>query len=197
MSHVFRKFAVVVEWVRRLPLLSERRLGMPGYARRLCAVVLLVALPGVASSAADLTSPSGEVILTIAGQIEHTNEGGVAAFDRAMLEQLGLNELRTWTPWTVGEPVFEGVLAKAIMDRVGAQGTSVRATALNDYEVTIPVSDFSSYRVLVAMYQDGQELTKRERGPLWIVYPWTEHPELDDRPTRQKSIWQLVHLHVY
>jgi hypothetical protein len=89
------------------------------------------------------------------------------------------------------------VLAKAIMDRVGAQGTSVRATALNDYEVTIPVSDFSSYRVLVAMYQDGQELTKRERGPLWIVYPWTEHPELDDRPTRQKSIWQLVHLHVY
>lgn len=197
MSDVFREVPVVVERVRRLALLSERRPGMPGFARRLCAVFLLVALPGAASPAADLPPPSGEVILTIAGQIEHTNDGGVAAFDRAMLEELGLSEVRTWTPWTVGQPVFEGVLAKAIMDRVGAQGTSVRATALNDYEVTIPLADFSSYRVLVAMYQDGQELTKRERGPLWIVYPWTDHPELDNRPTRQKSIWQLVHLHVY
>jgi hypothetical protein len=171
---------------------------MPGFVRSLCAIVLaIMALPGSASSAADLPAPSGDVILSITGRIEHTNSDGVAAFDRAMLEKLGLSELKTWTPWTVGEPAFEGVLAKTIMDEVGAQGTSVRATALNDYEVTIPLADFSNYRVLLAMYQDGQELTKRERGPLWIVYPWTDHPELDDRPTRQKSIWQLVHLHVY
>jgi hypothetical protein len=172
---------------------------MSDFPRRLCAIAMLVvALRGSTSWAADLSAPSGEVILTITGSIEHPNGGaGVAAFDRAMLEKLGLSALKTWTPWTVGEPTFEGVLAKSIMDAVGAQGTSVRATALNDYEVTIPLSDFSNYRVLMAMYQDGQELTKREKGPLWIVYPWTDHPELDDRPTRQKSIWQLVRLHVY
>jgi hypothetical protein len=171
---------------------------MLGFAKRLGAiVVVVVAVSGSTSWAADLPAPSGEVILTVSGRIAHTNGEGVAAFDRAMLEKLGLSGLKTWTPWTVGEPTFEGVLAKSIMDAVGAQGTSVRASALNDYEVTIPLSDFSNYQVLVAMHQDGQELTKREKGPLWIVYPWTDHPELDDRPTRQKSIWQLVRLHVY
>lgn len=159
--------------------------------------LLAVMLPLAGPSAEDLPEPAGDVILTIAGGIKHTNREGMAAFDRAMLENLGLSELRTWTPWTVGKPAFRGVLAKALMDRVGAEGTAVHARALNDYEVTIPLSDFSDYGVLIVMYQDGQELTVRERGPLWIVYPWTDHPELDDRPTRQKSIWQLVHLRVY
>lgn len=150
-----------------------------------------------ASSAADLPEPTGEVVLTVAGQIKHTNGDGVAAFDRAMLENLGLSKLRTWTPWTVGDIHFEGVLVEALMERVGADGTRVHAKALNDYEVAIPLSDFAEYPVLLAMYADGHELTMRDRGPLWIVYPWTDHPELDDRLTRQKSIWQLIHLRVY
>ena len=36
----------------------------------------------------------------------------------------------------------------------------------------------------------------RERGPLWVIYPWSQHPELDDRIHRQRSIWQLTAIEV-
>jgi hypothetical protein len=34
----------------------------------------------------------------------------------------------------------------------------------------------------------------RERGPVWVVDPWSQHPELDDRLHRQRSIWQLTEI---
>jgi len=179
----------------RWPLLvSGRRSGRCPIGSIVLVALLFAACP---SRGADLPEPSGDVILTVTGRIEHANRSGAAVFDRSMLENLGLTKLTTWTPWTIKEADFRGVLARSLMDAVGAEGTQVRAKALNDYEVTIPLSDFTEYRVILAMYKNGRELTKREKGPLWIVYPWTDHPELDDRPTRQKSIWQLIQLHVY
>lgn len=143
-----------------------------------------------------LPRPKDRVILTIAGAITHTNAPGQAEFDRAMLEQLGLTRLRTWTPWTEGEPEFEGVLARRLMAAVGATGTTVRALALNDFESTIPLADFERYPVLLATRMNGKQLEVRDKGPIWIVYPWSGHPELDDLPTRRKSVWQLSSLHV-
>jgi hypothetical protein len=144
----------------------------------------------------DLPRPADRVILTIAGAITRTNAPGQAEFDRAMLEELGLTRLRTWTPWTEGEPEFEGVLALRLMAAVGATGTTVRAVALNDFESAIPLADFEHYPVLLATRIDGKQLRVRDKGPIWIVYPWSGHPELDDLPTRRKSVWQLRSLHV-
>jgi hypothetical protein len=150
----------------------------------------------MAAAAAGLEKPTGDVILTVTGKIARTNAEGRAEFDRAMLEDLGSNTLQTWTPWTEGRPEFTGVLAKTLMDHVGAEGEAVEARALNDYEITIPLSDFDEYPVLVAMAMDGEPLRTRDKGPLWLIYPWSDHPELDDRVTRQKSVWQLRSLHV-
>ena len=156
---------------------------------------LIVAM-GDRPRADELPRPEDRVILTVAGAITRTNAPGQAEFDRAMLEELGLTRLRTWTPWTEGEPEFEGVLATRLMAAVGATGTEVRALALNDFESTIPVEDFGRYPVLLATRIDGRQLRVRDKGPIWIVYPWSDHPELDDLPTRRKSVWQLRSLHV-
>jgi hypothetical protein len=144
----------------------------------------------------DLPRPTERVILTVAGAITRTNAPGRAEFDRTMLEQLGLTRLRTWTPWTEGEPEFQGVPARRLMAAVGATGTAVRALALNDFESTIPLADFERYLVLLATRTDGKQLQVRDKGPIWIIYPWADHPELDDLPTRRKSVWQLRSLHV-
>jgi hypothetical protein len=156
---------------------------------------LIVALGGPLR-ADHLPRPTDRVILTIAGAITHTNAPGEAEFDRAMLEELGLARLRTWTPWTEGEPEFQGVLARQLMVAVGATGTEVRAFALNDFESTIPLADFDLYPVLLATRIDGKQLQVRDKGPIWIVYPWSDYPELDDLPTRRKSVWQLRSLDV-
>jgi hypothetical protein len=143
-----------------------------------------------------LVPPRDRVVLTVTGAIGRTNAPGRADFDLAALEGLGLRRLTTWTPWTDGELRFEGVPARRLMDAVRARGTAVDALALNDYEQTIPLEDFDKYDVLLATRANGERLRVRDKGPIWIIYPWSEYPELDDFATRKKSVWQLSALHV-
>jgi hypothetical protein len=154
------------------------------------------ALAKLGAAAGSLPVPRAEILLTVDGDIAHTNAPNEARFDRTLLEDLGLTRLRTWTPWTEGEPEFEGISAAALLHAVGARGTRVLALARNDYAVSIPASDFHRWPVLIAMRMNGQPLRLRDRGPLWIIYPWSDFRELDGPESRSRSIWQLVRLTV-
>jgi hypothetical protein len=151
--------------------------------------------PAIAPIAAQASPPHDGVILTVTGALANAASGRVE-FHRSALERLGLTKLTTWTPWTEGEVEFEGVLARRLMEAVGARGSEVEVHALNDYEEVIPIEDFNRYDVLLAMRMNGRVMRVRDKGPIWIVYPWSDHPELDDFATREKSVWQLSALHV-
>jgi hypothetical protein len=143
-----------------------------------------------------LPPPTGDVLLTVSGAITVTNGDGVARLDRAQLMAWGPAQLRTTTPWTEGETTFEGVFGDRLLKELGSRGTQLRCTALNDYSVEIPVEELLAYTVLFALMRDGVPLSPRERGPIWVVYPWSQRPELDDRLHRQRSIWQLTAINV-
>jgi hypothetical protein len=163
----------------------------------LLAVVLLAASAAMPALAGEsLPEPSGRVILTISGAIENTNGDGVARFDRAMLEEIGVTQINTSTSWTDGVTKFEGVLARDLLKVVGATGENVSARALNDYAIDIPFSDFESYDVLFAFRMDDVELTPRDKGPLWIVYPRDTSPELRNQNIDARWLWQLVQLDI-
>ena len=177
---------------------------------RVCALVAALAVPALAVpalavpalvgptlAAAAPPAPEGPVLLTVTGRLTSPNTAdGAALFDRAGLRALGTVELATSTPWTNGTPVFEGVLLRDVLQAVGAEGARLRATAANDYKVTIPVADAERYDVVIALRQDGAPLTLRDRGPLWVVYPRDDHPELRDDLHNGKWIWQLERLDV-
>lgn len=172
-------------WHRRrlLPLFAVLALGAAG-------------VPIAPLGADNLSPPRGEVILTVTGALAKANASGRMEFDLTALERLGLSRLTTWTPWTDGEVEFQGVLARQLMEAVGARGSEVEARALNDYNEVIPIDDFHRYDVLLATRMNGQLMRLRDKGPIWIVYPWSGHPELDDFATREKSVWQLSALQV-
>ena len=130
--------------------------------------------------AADLPSPTGKVILRMAGSIANTNvaKDGVAAFDVPMLEALGMQSFVTTTPWHDGPVKFEGVPMSRLMDFVGAKGTSVTVKALNDYVTEIPMEDFTKYPVILALKRDGVYMPVKDKGPLFIVYPYDSNPDL-------------------
>jgi hypothetical protein len=157
-------------------------------------------LPVVASAALDekqhAAEPVGPVILTITGNIEGFGSGPVVRLDRAMLEALGTTELKTTTVWTSGEVVFEGVLVRDVLDALGAQGHEAVATALNDYVATLPLQELYQYPVMLAFKMNGQYLHVRDKGPLWIVYPRDQFPELRNSMTDKKWVWQLRELEV-
>ncbi len=141
-----------------------------------------------------LPTPTGRVILTVSGKIGVTNEGETARFDRAMLEAIGLASFTTATPWYDGPVTFEGVPMTRLLQRLGAQGETVQAVALNDYSTDIPVADFSQHGVLLALKRDGNYLTVRDKGPLFIVYPYDSDPALKSPRYYGRSAWQVARL---
>lgn len=160
-------------------------------------LILLLALEtSLASDATELPPPSGPVLLSVTGQIAHTNAPGRADLDFALLLALGPHKLATTTPWTDGTPVFRGVLIRDILAFLGASGEAVRATAHNDSRIEIPISDFLDYPVLLAYEMNGQRLSIRDKGPLWIIFPRDQFPEFRDHWTERKMIWQLMRLQV-
>lgn len=143
-----------------------------------------------------LPEPKGSVILVVSGNIAVTNSEQGAEFDRDMLYALGPTEISTSTTWTDGVQVFEGVLARKVFERVGAEGTTVMATALNDYAAPIPMEDFQNYDVLLAMKMNGEEMQVSDKGPIWIVYPRDDVPALQDTLYSERWVWQLKGLGV-
>ena len=131
-------------------------------------------------TAGTLPAPSGPIVLEVTGRVRHHNSAGEAQFDRQMLEALGMAKLRTSTAWTEGVAEFEGVLAKDLLDAVGAEGDTVTATALNDYTITIPVEELRRYPVMLALKMDGQYLKIKDKGPIWVVYPRDQNKELQE-----------------
>ena len=165
--------------------------------RRFVAGLAAAALGGLgAVPARALDAPRGKVILTITGQLAHTNDGASAAFDLALLQQLPQHSFSTRTPWYPQARKFSGVLVSDLLAAVGAQGGTLRAVALNDYRVDIPTEDATLHGALLAHLLDDAPMPVRERGPLVIIYPFDDQPELRTAVRYSRAIWQLRSLDV-
>lgn len=51
-----------------------------------------------------------------------------------------------------------------------------------------------NYDVILATTVDGKQLSVRDRGPLWVVYPTGDKPELRTPVFEARSVWQLKEL---
>lgn len=148
----------------------------------------------LSAKAGSLPLPAGKRMLTVTGTIANTNDGDAAVFDRPMLEALGQDGFETTTPWYTGPVRFEGVRMQRLMQAVGASGEHVTAIALNDYTTEIPMSDFGRYGVLLAMKRNGADMPVRDKGPLFIVYPYDSEAELKSHQFYSRSAWQVAKL---
>ena len=141
--------------------------------------------------AGEIPKPAGKVLLTMSGNIENTNEGDKAVFDLESLEKLGLLSFQTTSPWYDGRTTFTGISLQKLMDYVGAKGSVVKVTALNDYTTDIPLNDFKKYNVILALKINGEYMRVRDKGPLFVVYPYDSLPELNNQIYYSRSAWQV------
>ena len=156
-----------------------------------------LALAPFVTAADELTPPTGPVLLTISGAIDHQNADGTVALDRATLEAMPATEFETTTVWQEGTLRFTGVPLKDVLALVGAEDASeIAAIALNDYQVTIPVASIEDTVPIVAYLTNGETMSPRDKGPLWIVYPYDSDAKYRNEVTYSRSIWQLDRLTV-
>ncbi|QLQ19903.1 MAG: molybdopterin-dependent oxidoreductase [Exiguobacterium profundum] len=165
---------------------------------RLIAALALSLLPvGLCAATVDpLPAPKGDVVLKVEGAVAETNQPAAAAFDLAMLQAMDPVTITTSTIWTEGAQTFTGVPLKTLLDCLGASDKAVEAKALNDYFTEIPAEDIVENGPLVAYAQNGHLLSVRDKGPLWIVYPYDADGRWRSEVIYARSIWQLTTLTV-
>lgn len=165
---------------------------------RLMLIMLWLLMPGrvLADSTGGLPAATSKVVLEVYGAIRNTNARDAAQYDWAMLQALPRKRIKTHTSVTDGAHVFEGFLVRDLLAQVGATGSVVVVTALNNYTIDFPIAEFDNYDIILAYAMDGERLRVSDKGPLWIVYPRDDFPELQDIRYDYRWVWQVVRLDI-
>ena len=137
------------------------------------------------ANADDVVAIKTDIILTVSSGTD------VLTLDRSDLSKLTVTSFDTSTIWTDGVHTFTGVSVKTLTDLIGVTNGMLRATAINNYAIEIPVSDAVNEGPIIAYLMDGKEMSVRDKGPLWIVYPYDASPDYRSEVVYSRSIWQL------
>lgn len=167
--------------------MNFRQLGIG----RFLLLLVFASLLSAGSWAQSLTIPKGPVILTVGGNISQRNAGEYAQFDAVMLDSMAVTQLTTASPWHAKPVTFAGPSLKSILKAAGAQGTVLKMIAMNKYETSVPFADAADFGPVLARRANGKELTIRQKGPLFMMYPFDSMPQLKNDTYYTRSIWQL------
>jgi hypothetical protein len=104
-----------------------------------------------------------------------------------LLPSLGLQGHHRWS----------GVPLSHIAGLLGAgPKAEIQLIALNNYAVSVPMSDLQRYDPVLASRRDGKTLSVRDKGPLMLIYPFDRYPELNAQDYLNRSIWQVHEVRV-
>ncbi len=170
--------------------------------------VLLVATHHHAEAGAE----RGVVLVTATGKLGKTNRSAsdpfldaffgyhdvsfekAYAFERAELAALGMQELTLSYPsWPKKSMTLRGPLLGAVLDRIEAQGQSVRVQALDGYAVELDIDTMRNGRFILAIEADGRPLSIGGRGPAWLAFPPGSYPGQPE-DTDEKLVWSVFHI---
>lgn len=117
--------------------------------------------------------------------------------DEAALAALPQTEFETATPWTVGVHRYRGPDLKAMLAAQGvAEASVLDVVALNGYRQRVDLSLFAKVPLTLVRYQDDKPLTRRNKGPLWLLIPLSAHPEMDVSAIHNNMVWQTIRIEV-
>ena len=151
---------------------------------RACRGVLLVGVLAFPAAAADTAL---ELVDASRSEIRRLSLEDLAALPQT--------EIRTESEFTDGLVTYRGPLVRVVLAEIGLDRLSaVRFVAVNDYYVDIPTSDFAEYDAILAMEADGKPLSRRDKGPLWLMYPISDHAALRDPVYLRRLIWQVIRI---
>jgi len=157
----------------------------------LCSIALLVFTPAIIAETVE--TPQIPPILTVSGEAI----GDDIVYDRAALMALTPTTIETSTIWTDGVHSFVGVSLFDLVHELGVEDSkAITAKAVNDYAVDIPMDDIVEGGPILAYLMNGEEMPLREKGPLWIVYPYDSNANYRSEMTYARSVWQLDQIEI-
>ena len=143
-----------------------------------------------------LPALAGPVLLTVTGLDPAQFPQGQVQLDLAMLQAMGATTFATSTIWTEGRHVYTGVLLTVFAADLKTGGARLKFHALNDYAIEMPVAEATAQGPILAYRMDDQPMSVRDKGPIWVIYPFDAGPQFRTDTIYSRSIWQLDRIDV-
>ena len=118
------------------------------------------------------------------------------AFTDADLMALPQVTFATSTIWTDATAQFSGPSLSSVLEVAGAVDGDLRMTAINAYKVDIPRVWVEPASPIIATRIDGAPFGIRNKGPLWLVFPFDSEDRFQTEEVYSFSIWQLTQIQI-
>ncbi|MCD1625069.1 MAG: hypothetical protein ACU0B7_08810 [Paracoccaceae bacterium] len=150
---------------------------------------------GSAGLLAALTGPAfaEDVLLSIDAQGDGS---AIKTFTDTDLLALPQIEFSTSTIWTPEPATFSGPSLASVLEAAGAAKGALSMIAVNEYKVEIPTDRIEDNAPIIANRINGAPFSIRDKGPLWLVFPFDSNPRFQTEEVYSFSIWQLTQIKV-
>lgn len=123
---------------------------------------------------------------------------GEIAFTFDALSAMPQHTILTGNDYIDGVSEFRGPLAFQIVDLIGRAGArKVRFIGANDFFAEISIEELREYGTVLALTMDGERLSRRDKGPIWVMYPIDSYPELRDSVYNNRLVAQLKAIELF
>ena len=119
--------------------------------------------------------------VAVSGQVT----GRRVRLDWARLEELATTHVKTRAPHHTSNPQevidWRGVPVGALLDSLGAAPSSETVTLIGSdlFSVTVDYADLRKWpNIILAIEQDGKPIKRSEAGPVVLVFPYSESPDV-------------------
>ncbi|WP_245880124.1 molybdopterin-binding protein [Zobellella taiwanensis] len=146
------------------------------------------------------TVAASPVILTITGNIRHQGESlEQLEFTLEQLQALPQRELTTAHLWAREPHRYLGPDLALLMETLfgHARITTLHLEGLNGYSVAVDWPALAPHQPILAWQENGKTMSRRDKGPLWLLLPFERlsEPQLSD--FRHYMVWQLHKIRVF
>jgi hypothetical protein len=151
------------------------------FLRTTGAAICFTSIAGVARAA--------DILLSV-----ETNGAGLRTFTDDELLALPQFEFTTSTIWTEGALTFSGPSLADVLAAAGVTSGDIEMTAVNDYAVAMPRSRLEPAAPIIANRINGSPFGVRDKGPLWLVFPYDSADRYQSEEIYSYSVWQLTQI---
>lgn len=140
------------------------------------------------------------VVLTVYGNIELNEQQHTQLdFTLSELQALTQADMTTAHPWSAEPRRYRGVDMISLLNNLFSQKNilSLQLEALNDFSVVVNWDQISSYSPILAWQENKQTMSLRNKGPLWLILPFDQVPQIQQADFLHFMIWQLRVIRVH
>ena len=116
-----------------------------------------------------------------------TSTGQPVALSLSKLEALATTTVQTKEPHNTSAPNaifnFRGVSVSTLLNEVGVAPmvSEITFVARDGFRATVSLADLRQYPIIIALERNGKKISRSEGGPLYLVFPQTQFPQLQQQ----------------